>query len=68
MFAIIPFKLKKSWFYWLIFCLLYTHGLASAQEPPKAVTGILDLTSWDFDRDGALKLDGEWEFFWQELL
>ncbi len=36
--------------------------------PPKAVKGILDLRGWDFQRDGSLRLDGEWEFFWNELL
>ncbi len=41
----------------------------SPQKPaPKAVGGVLDLSSWDFDRDGPVKLDGAWEFYWRELL
>ncbi len=35
---------------------------------PMAVKGILDLTDWDFEQDGAIKLDGEWEFYWNQLL
>ena len=37
-------------------------------KQPFAVNGVLDLTQWDFDRDGAVSLDGEWDFYWQQLL
>lgn len=30
------------------------------------VDGILDLSSWNMDRDGAMSLNGEWEFYWQQ--
>jgi two-component system LytT family sensor kinase len=30
---------------------------------PKAARGILDLTGWDFGRQGPIKLDGQWEFY-----
>ncbi len=30
--------------------------------------GILDLTDWDFDADGNIRLDGEWEFYWNRFL
>jgi 7TM protein involved in diverse intracellular signaling len=36
--------------------------------PPQAVNGVLDLSSWDFTRDGTIELDGEWEFYWRHLL
>ena len=45
----------------------------SKQISPKAVKGVLDLREWNFDpasgsgTDGVIKLDGEWEFFWQEF-
>ena len=39
-----------------------------AKTPPAAVKGVLDLSGWDFDRDGAASLRGEWEFWWGELL
>ncbi|MBE7413329.1 MAG: SpoIIE family protein phosphatase [Leptospiraceae bacterium] len=40
---------------------------------PVAIKGILDISQksekkWEFDLDGNLKLDGEWEFYWKEFL
>lgn len=32
-----------------------------------AEKGIIDFTGVDFARTGALKLDGEWEFYWKKL-
>jgi two-component sensor histidine kinase len=32
-------------------------------EYPSASVGILDLRSWNFERDGAVRLAGEWDFF-----
>lgn len=37
-------------------------------QPPVAVEGVLDLTDWDFDSNGVVKLDGQWEFYWMQLL
>ena len=45
----------------LLFC---TRALA---ETPRAEQGVLDLRTWDFDRDGTLELNGQWEFHWQEF-
>ena len=48
-------------------CLFFT---ASAQvaPPPVAVRGQLDLTGWDFAKDGSVNLNGEWAFYWKQLL
>jgi PAS domain S-box-containing protein len=35
-------------------------------DPPVAIKGILDLSHWSFDRDGAVELLGEYEFYWQQ--
>lgn len=35
---------------------------------PEAEKGILDLLGWDFKNDGFLRLNGEWEFYWNQLL
>jgi len=35
---------------------------------PTADNGLLDLSAWDFERGGVVKLDGEWEFYWGALL
>jgi hypothetical protein len=37
-------------------------------SPLQAEKGILKLDQWDFSRDGNIKLDGEWEFYWEKLL
>lgn len=34
------------------------------QSSPRAVDGFLDLTNWNFAKDGPAKLDGQWEFLW----
>jgi PAS domain S-box-containing protein len=36
--------------------------------PPKAVNGVLDLTDWDFKRDGPVNLSGQYEFYWKQHL
>lgn len=33
-----------------------------------AKEGTMDLVSWDFKKDGVVSLDGEWEFYWNQLL
>ena len=38
------------------------------REAPRAVGAVLDLTGWDFQRDGPVSLAGEWEFYPGELL
>jgi hypothetical protein len=35
---------------------------------PKAEHGVLDLTGWDMEKDGTIRLDGEWEFYWNKFL
>lgn len=35
---------------------------------PEAGRGTIDLSSWSFERDGKVKLSGEWEFHWNALL
>ncbi len=58
--------------FWLSLCLgLIVGGCGtshSGREAPQAIGGILDLSRWDFDRDGPLKLDGEWKFLWDQFL
>ncbi len=36
--------------------------------PPRASRGVLDLSKWDFAKDGPIELSGEYEFYWQQLL
>jgi len=54
-------------------CVLFTAISSSSNRPakterPVAVNGVLDLTEWDFENSGCARLNGEWEFYWNELL
>ncbi|MFW5800103.1 MAG: sensor histidine kinase, partial [Spirochaetota bacterium] len=35
---------------------------------PLANKGVMDLSNWDFTKKGIISLDGEWEFYWNQLL
>ncbi|MFC6229649.1 ATP-binding protein [Paenibacillus allorhizosphaerae] len=34
---------------------------------PRAENGIIDLSDWNWQKDGTLPLNGEWSFSWQQL-
>lgn len=47
---------------------LTTHsGAADRPLPPVASHGVLDLGQWRLDRDGPVRLAGQWEFYWGAL-
>jgi hypothetical protein len=33
---------------------------------PLATKGFIDLSSWDFNKNGILELNGQWEFYWNK--
>lgn len=35
---------------------------------PKATEGFIDLREWNFNRNGNIKLDGQWKFLWNKLV
>lgn len=37
------------------------------KKPPLAQKGAIDLSQWNFEEEGNIKLDGEWEFYWEKL-
>jgi two-component system sensor histidine kinase ChiS len=43
-------------------------NFGSSGKIPKAQNGVLDLRGWNFERQGSLPLDGEWQFYWKQLL
>jgi len=51
-----------------LFFILTGCSIIQDEEYPKAANGVLDLSNWDFHNKGEVNLDGEWEFYWQELL
>ena len=52
----------------VLFCFLPLLGCASKIQPPAAKAGVLDLSGWDFEKNGMVRLGGEWEFYWHRLL
>lgn len=39
---------------------------SAKQTPPIVVAGVLDLSQWDFERNGSVALSGEYEFYWMQ--
>jgi len=48
----------------LSFMMLTLSGCSAQIETPPVVDGYIDLSSWDFDRDGPVRLFGTWQFSW----
>lgn len=52
----------------ITFFLIKDSVSSEKEEMPKAKNGVLDLSSWDWEEDGNVKLDGNWDFYWKQLL
>ena len=67
---ILQIKISSKLFLKVVFIfsslLIFSGALAVAQ--PALKNGIIDLTSYDFESEEAVKMDGEWFFFWNKLL
>jgi serine phosphatase RsbU (regulator of sigma subunit) len=49
--------------------LLALNGCSpKASNKPLAREGVLDLRNYDFQREGNIALDGQWKFYWEQLL
>jgi len=46
--------------------LFITACKKSEKRAPVAENGILDLSKWDFEKDGPVNLSGKWEFYWKK--
>lgn len=61
-------------YFFVVLLLLFMTLLGSCQQQstigkqPIARKGILDLRQWNFEEQGIIPLDGEWSFYWSELL
>ncbi|MDH3975054.1 MAG: ATP-binding protein [Deltaproteobacteria bacterium] len=58
--------LSRLFFIALLF--LFLSGCAASDKRPLAINGVLDLSGWDFEKQGIVHLDGQWEFYWDQLL
>ena len=54
--------------FFLVSVALCLTGCGRTKRTPLAKEGVIDLTGWDFERDGNVALDGDWEFYWKRLL
>lgn len=52
----------------LISAVLSACGKPVGAEPPRVENGIMDLRDWSLGSDGNIKLDGNWEFYWNQLI
>ena len=55
----------------IIVCLIIISAClndSTRRISPRAVKGVLDLTDWDFKKDGPVDLSGEYEFYWSQHL
>lgn len=43
-------------------------SLISNKTAPRVENGVLDLRTWNLEKDGPLALDGKWEFYWNTHL
>ncbi len=55
-------------FSFLILLALFLQIAGCKKHSPVAHQGILDARKWDFNRDGAIPLEGEWEFHYKSFL
>lgn len=46
----------------------FISGCIQSQAVPRVENGYLDLSNWDFNQNGPVRLDGDWEFYWEKLL
>ncbi|MFT5437332.1 MAG: signal transduction histidine kinase/ActR/RegA family two-component response regulator [Ulvibacter sp.] len=59
-------------FLFIVICILVEgcYNLVLAKNSriiPKVDKGLLDCKNWDFHTDGNIKMEGEWEFYWNAL-
>ncbi|OJJ21078.1 hypothetical protein BKI52_10935 [marine bacterium AO1-C] len=64
--------MKQGWVR-LLFIFILSLSLNSCNinhlvQTPFATKGLLNLQSWDFEKNGSVVLNGHWEFYWQNHL
>jgi len=52
----------------IILLVVFNTQLLSKSILPKADKGSIDLSQWNFQINGNISLDGEWEFYWKKLI
>ncbi|MDP4191072.1 MAG: sensor histidine kinase [Bacteroidota bacterium] len=58
---------KKIFLLLLLFLsAFFSFSCKSNNNKPVAVKGLIDLSSWNFNKDGIVELNGQWEFYWNK--
>ncbi|WP_079911128.1 cell wall metabolism sensor histidine kinase WalK [Paenibacillus sp. 32352] len=56
----------------VVFAILLLSGCGKDETvkrlQPLAVDGVMDLRSWQFEQDGGVELNGDWDFYWRQLV
>ncbi len=52
----------------ILFALFSTWGVSSQSANKIVKNGKLDLSDWSFEDGGNVKLDGDWEFYWDKIV
>ena len=58
----------KYFFIIFILFLVSCSDSSDQQKTPTVKNGVLDLREWNFEEDPFVPLNGDWNFFWEELL
>lgn len=65
-------KVQKYFFYIMLLIMAISIAVPGirlrSSNMPEAVNGTMDLTNWDTGKGGAVRLNGEWEFYFGQLL
>lgn len=59
--------LKKSKFFLLLLTAFSLIG-CNNNDSINVNHGVLDISDWDFKKNGTITLNGQWEFYWNQLL
>ncbi|MGE4284751.1 MAG: ATP-binding protein [Clostridia bacterium] len=46
----------------------YASSPVEYKDKTKAIDGVIDLTGWNWEQNSVIALNGQWEFYWHELL
>jgi len=52
----------------MFFFIIQNCQIINNKKEPKAINGVMDLSNWDFNNNKAIRLKGEWEFYWSKIL
>ena len=50
------------------FIILISKDNSNLEKMPISEKGVLDLSRWHFTKNGVIQLNGEWEFYYKQLL